>query len=88
MRRVNSVILFLVWGALQTDQHIHLSPSGNMIKDIEQTGAVSNMVWDLAPGGIFTTEPQMLEALFNGEFYVNIHTADYPNGEISASAEL
>ncbi len=72
-------------GALQTDQHIHLSPSGNMIKDIEQTGAVSNMVWDLAPGGIFTTEPQMLEALFNGEFYVNIHTADYPNGEISAS---
>ena len=72
-------------GTVQTDQHIHLSPSGTMIKDIEQTGSISNLVWDLAPGGVFTTEQQMLDTLFNGEFYVNIHTANYPNGEIAAS---
>jgi uncharacterized protein (DUF1800 family) len=71
--------------AVQTDQHIHLSPSGTTVKDIEQTGSISNFVWDLAPGGIFVTEQQMLDALFSGEFYVNIHTADYPTGEISAS---
>lgn len=72
-------------GSVQTDQHIHMAPSGTMVKDIEQTGGLTNYVWNLAPGGIYTNEQQMLEALFNGEFYVNIHTADYPQGEISAS---
>lgn len=72
-------------GAIQTDQHIHLAPAGSMIKDIEFTGTVSDYQWDLAPGGIFTTEQQMLDALFEGQFFVNIHTADYQQGEISAA---
>jgi uncharacterized protein (DUF1800 family) len=69
----------------QTDQHIHLFPSGTVIKDIEQSGPVTNYSWDLAPGGIFTTRQQLLDALFNGELYLNIHTSNYPIGEISAS---
>lgn len=69
----------------QTDQHIHLAPSGTMIKDIEETGSVSNYLWDLAPGGPFTSKQQMLDNLFSGTFYLNIHTANYPNGEISAT---
>ena len=72
-------------GSVQTDQHIHMAPSGTMVKDIEQTGGITNYRWDLAPGGIYTNKQQMLDALFNGEFYVNIHSADYPQGEISAS---
>ncbi len=72
-------------GAIQTDQHIHLAPAGSMIKDIEFTGTVSDYQWDLAPGGIFTTEQQMLDTLFEGKFFVNIHTADYQQGEISAA---
>ena len=38
----------------------------------------------MEPGGIFTTKQQMLDALFNGEFYVNVHSADNPGGEIYA----
>ncbi|NQY63644.1 MAG: DUF1800 family protein [Alteromonadaceae bacterium] len=71
-------------GSVQTDQHIHLAPSGTMIKDIEFTGTISNYAWDLAPGGIFVDEQSMLDTLFNGEFFLNIHTANYPAGEISA----
>ena len=69
----------------QTDQHIHLAPSGTMIKDIEHMGSVYNYTWDLAPGGPFTSKQQMLDSLFSGAFYLNIHTANYPNGEIFAS---
>ncbi|WNC69193.1 DUF1800 family protein [Thalassotalea nanhaiensis] len=72
-------------GSEQTDQHIHLAPSGTMIKDLEGPGNVINMIWDLAPGGIFKTEQEMLDTLFNGEFFVNIHSANYPAGEISAT---
>ncbi|WP_068546814.1 DUF1800 family protein [Thalassotalea crassostreae] len=72
-------------GSEQTDQHIHLAPSGTMIKDLEEFGNIEGMVWDLAPGGIFKTEQEMLDTLFNGEFFVNIHSADYPQGEISAT---
>ena len=71
--------------AVQTDQHIHLAPSGTVIKDVNATGSVYDFAWDLAPGGIFSTEQAMLDALFNGEFYLNIHTANYPAGEISAT---
>ncbi len=69
-------------GSEQTDQHIHLAPSGTMIKDIEHIGAMSNYVWDLSPGGPFTSKQQMIDALFEGKFFLNIHTAEYPSGEI------
>ena len=71
--------------AVQTDQHIHLAPSGTILKDVHASGSVYDFSWDLAPGGIFVTEQAMLDALFNGEFYLNIHTANYPSGEISAT---
>lgn len=72
-------------GSVQTDQHVHLAPSGVKVKEIESTGFLSNFAWDLAPGGIFVNEQEMLDALFNGEFFVNIHTAEYPGGEIQAT---
>jgi len=68
----------------QTDQHIHLSPSGTVLKDIRGYGNVLNYDWDLAPGGPFVNRQQQLDALFAGEIYINIHTANYPRGEISA----
>jgi len=71
-------------GSEQTDQHIHLAPSGTMIKDIEHLGGINNYVWNLSPGGPFTTKQKMLDTLFAGKFFINIHTADYPAGEISA----
>lgn len=72
-------------GSVQTDQHVHLAPSGVKVKEIESSGFLSSYVWDLAPGGIFVNQQQMLDALFNGEFFVNIHTANYPGGEIFAT---
>ena len=77
-------------GSVRTDQHIHLSPSGTIVRDIEDAeldpnGHLTLHTWDLAPGGIFTTEQQVLDALFEGKFYINIHTANYPKGEISAA---
>jgi uncharacterized protein (DUF1800 family) len=76
-------------GSQRTDQHIHLWPSGTIIHDIkdedlESSGSVSGYEWDLEPGGIFTTKQQMLDALFNGEFYINVHSASFPVGEIVA----
>ena len=64
-------------------------PSGTVIHDIkdedlESSGSLSQYEWDMEPGGIFTTKQQMLDALFNGEFYVNVHSADNPGGEIYA----
>jgi uncharacterized protein (DUF1800 family) len=76
-------------GSQRTDQHIHLWPSGTITHDIkdedlESSGSVSGYEWDLEPGGIFTTKQQMLDALFNGEFYINVHSASFPVGEIYA----
>ena len=76
-------------GSERIDQHIHLSPSGTIIHDIkdedlEQSGSLSQYEWHMEPGGIFTTKQQMLDTLFNGEFYVNVHSADNPGGEILA----
>ncbi|QBY04250.1 DUF1800 family protein [Thalassotalea sp. HSM 43] len=71
----------------QTDQHIHVSPSGQAIKDIEPFGNVSNLEWDLSPGGIFKTQQEMLDALFSGLFFVNIHSANYAHGEITATLQ-
>jgi uncharacterized protein (DUF1800 family) len=76
-------------GTQRTDQHIHLWPSGTIVhdikdKDLESNGNVSGYEWDMEPGGIFTTKQQMLDALFNGEFYINIHSAAFPGGEIYA----
>ena len=76
-------------GSERIDQHIHLSPSGTVIHDIkdedlEQSGSLSQYEWHIEPGGIFTTKQQMLDTLFNGEFYVNVHSADNPGGEILA----
>jgi len=75
---------FFNLGSEQTDQHIHLAPSGTVIHDIEAFGPVNSLEWRLAPSGIFSTKQEMLDALFSGQFYLNIHTANYPAGEISA----
>jgi uncharacterized protein (DUF1800 family) len=39
----------------------------------------------LENGAPFTTEQELLDALFQGRVFVNIHTANYPAGEISAT---
>jgi uncharacterized protein (DUF1800 family) len=70
----------------QVDQHIHLT-DGPILKDIEFTGPVFDFEWvlSLENGAPFTTEQELLDALFEGRVFVNIHTANYPSGEIAAT---
>lgn len=67
----------------QVDQHIHLI-NGPILKDIEFSGSVSDYPWhlSLANGAPFQTEQELLDALFQGRVFVNIHTANDPGGEI------
>lgn len=69
----------------QVDQHIHLT-NGPILKDIEFSGPVFDFAWDLslANGAPFQTEQELLDALFEGRVFVNIHTANFPAGEIKA----
>ena len=69
----------------QVDQHIHLT-NGPILKDIEFSGPVFDFPWDLSleNGAPFQTEQELLDALFEGRVFVNIHTADFPAGEIMA----
>lgn len=69
----------------QVDQHIHLT-NGPILKDIEFSGPVFDFPWDLslANGAPFQTEQELLDALFEGRVFVNIHTANFPDGEIKA----
>jgi len=69
----------------QVDQHIHLT-NGPILKDIGFSGPVFDFPWDLslANGAPFQTEQELLDALFEGRVFVNIHTADFPAGEIKA----
>jgi uncharacterized protein (DUF1800 family) len=69
----------------QVDQHIHLT-DGPILKDIEFSGPVFDFPWDLSleNGAPFSTEQELLDALFEGRVYVNIHTADHLAGEIQA----
>lgn len=69
----------------QVDQHIHLV-NGPVLKDIEFTGPVFDFYWELTleNGAAFSTEQELLDALFEGRVFVNIHTSNYPGGEIRA----
>jgi len=69
----------------QVDQHIHLV-NGPVLKDIEFSGPVFEFPWDLslANGAPFNTEQELLDVLFEGRVFVNIHTANFPGGEIKA----
>ncbi len=70
----------------QVDQHIHLT-NGPILRDIEFSGPVFDFPWDLslANGAPFQTDQELLDALFEGRVFVNIHTGNFPGGEIFAT---
>jgi len=68
-------------GAL-TGAHIHAS-DGQIVFDIDETPAQGDgsRVWVIVNAGTWTKD-QILTQLGNGQCYVNLHTAQYPSGEI------
>jgi len=65
-----------------TGQHIH-EADGSIVFDVD-TAAVQadgSRIWTLVPVGTFTPA-QLVADLFAGKLYLNLHTAQYPSGEI------
>ncbi|MEA2564312.1 MAG: hypothetical protein QOH06_5816 [Acidobacteriota bacterium] len=80
-----TAVLRFTWSNLSanlTGSHIH-APDGSIIFDIddEVPEADGSRVWVLAPAGAWTKQ-QILDALRAGQCYINLHTANYPSGEI------
>lgn len=72
-------------GSEQIDQHIHML-DGPMLKDIPDFGPIQEFKWDFAldDGLALPTQQTLLDTLFEGLIFVNIHTSTYPAGEIRA----
>ncbi|MGK0184790.1 MAG: hypothetical protein ACI9R3_000564 [Verrucomicrobiales bacterium] len=67
----------------QTAVHIHLSDSGAAIESLEQ-GQIEEHLWVFPDGGqgSLTSAQAIVDALTTGRFYVNVHSSNYPAGEI------
>ena len=71
-----------------TSSHIH-APDGQIIFDVDTapTGPDGSWIWTIEPAGTWT-RAQILAALRAGQCYLNLHTANYPNGEIKGFFRL
>jgi hypothetical protein len=69
-------------GINATAAHIHMAPAGQNGPVIVPLTKSSETEWSV-PAGAKLTDAQY-EAYRQGNLYVNVHTADNPNGEIRA----
>jgi len=71
-----------------TGSHIH-APDGTIVFDIDDAAPAQDgsRTWTLAPAGAWTVQ-QILDALRAGQCYINLHTANYPSGEIKGFFRL
>jgi uncharacterized protein (DUF1800 family) len=80
-----TAVLRQTWSNLSstlTGSHIH-APDGQIIFDIDDAtpAADGSLTWTIVSTGAWTRE-QILAALRAGQCYLNLHTANYPSGEI------
>jgi uncharacterized protein (DUF1800 family) len=68
-----------------TAAHIH-APDGTILFDIDTTppAADGSRTWTIVQAGTWT-RAQILASLRAGQCYVNLHTSNYPNGEIKGN---
>ncbi len=75
----------------QTATHIHIptSPggSGPDIKGLPPGQVVDNH-WTIAASQFLATDQAVLNALLSGQLYVNVHSANYPDGEIRGNYQI
>ncbi|MBO1256166.1 DUF1800 family protein [Alteromonas sp. 5E99-2] len=69
------------------DQFLDIAPSGVTYADLPKEDRVENFVFEIRPGGIYTVNQEVLDALFNGNFFVRILSDDFPEGEIIAAIQ-
>src|SRR5262245_26757217 len=70
----------------QTAAHLHApaAPGNNagVVLDLDQPlGQISNLLWVLQPAGGLTVQG-LISALRGGQMYANVHSANFPSGEI------
>jgi uncharacterized protein (DUF1800 family) len=65
-----------------TSAHVH-APDGTIVFDLDdvEPGSDGSRTWAIVDAGAWT-RAAIVAALRAGECYVNLHTANYPNGEI------
>ena len=82
-----SALLSLDFNGLSSPQvswHIHMADtgvSGGVIFSTPTLGSFSNVLWTFVPVGNLSVADQV-QALKQGQLYINVHSANYPNGEI------
>jgi uncharacterized protein (DUF1800 family) len=86
-----TAVLRPTWSNLSTTltgSHIH-APDGQIIFDIDDAtpAADGSLTWDIVTTGAWT-RAQILAALRAGQCYLNLHTANYPSGEIKGYIRL
>jgi uncharacterized protein (DUF1800 family) len=73
----------------KTGEHIHCDPYLNnpsqIIFDIDTAPrqADGSYVWNITPIGSFTSAADIVELIREGKAYLNVHTVNYPAGEIN-----
>ncbi len=86
-----TALLQATWSNLSTPltaAHIH-APDGQIIFDLDTapSGPDGSWEWTIVSVGTWT-RAQILAALRAGQCYLNLHTANYPNGEIKGFFRL
>lgn len=77
--RMTLLATVVVSGVAATEVHLHIGRAGTVVPPSFGFGNVAGTaVWTL---NIPLTQPQ-LDALWNGDFYIDVHSAAAPNGEI------
>ena len=92
----SQAILHFNYGGLsspRTAYHIHIAPdatgSGPIVFDLDDVDkfhpelitADGGYIWNIVGVGAYTA-PQIITAMQQGRLYFNVHTVNYPNGEI------
>ena len=76
-------------------KHVHVDawnghPQGEIIFDIDDAAprADGSFVWPIEPVGTFLTSAEVVNAIKAGVAYINVHTVNYPAGEIRGNYRL
>ena len=65
----------------QTNAYLRLVGTNDYLLALP-TGQISQQTWKISPIGIYSAN-DIINALNNGQIYISISTANYPNGELS-----
>ena len=74
----------------QTAAHVHAVNGGSIVEGFTELGQIMDHLWVFPENGqgIYTSAQEILDALQGGGLYVNVHSTNYPAGEIRGDYSL